>query len=176
MTKKEFALIAAALRTYYPKEKLIPNEQALELWFRQLSDLDYDLVNVIVNKWVSVNKWSPSIADIREQAAELVRGEGKTWGEAWGDVIKAIRWHGVYAEEEALKSLDELTRKIVKRMGYKSICLSENIATERANFRMIYKQEQQRELQDAQIPPKVKELLQKTNKLLDEGVDDEKQL
>lgn len=33
MTKKEFAKIAMALKTYYPKESLLPNEQAMELWF-----------------------------------------------------------------------------------------------------------------------------------------------
>lgn len=176
MNKKEFALIASALRTYYPKEKILPNEQALELWFRQLNDLDYDLVNVVVNKWASTQKWSPTIADIREQAAELVGGNSKSWGEAWGDVLNAIRWHGIYAENEALKSLDELTRKTVKRLGYKSMCLSEDISRERANFRMIYEQEQQRERQDAQIPQKIKELLQSMPNLLDEGVEHEKQL
>lgn len=38
MTKREFGLFAAAIRTYYPRENILPNEQAHDLWFRQLQD------------------------------------------------------------------------------------------------------------------------------------------
>ena len=65
MNRKEFALFASALRTYYPREKLLPNEQAMELWFNQLQDIPYKVAELTLNKWVATNKWSPSIADIR---------------------------------------------------------------------------------------------------------------
>lgn len=159
MNKKEFAIFASALRTYYPKEKILPNEQAMVLWYEQVQDIPYKAAEIALQRWVATNKWSPSIADLREQVATLAQGESKSWGEAWGEVLRAVARYGSYCEAEALESLDGLTSKVVKRLGYKSICMSENIANERASFRMIYEQEQQRQVQDAQIPKKLKELI-----------------
>lgn len=166
MTKQEFSLFAAALRTYYPKEKILPNEQAMQLWYTQLQDLDYKLAVLVLNKWVATNKWSPSIADIREQAAEANKGQSKDWGEAWHDVLLSIGKYGSYQEQAALESFDELTRQAVKRLGYRNICLSEDINVDRANFRMIYEQLEQRQKQDAQIPSKLKEMLEQVSKPL----------
>lgn len=173
MNKKEFGIFASALRTYYPKEKILPNEQALELWYRQLKDIPYKLAEVTLAKWVATNKWSPSIADIREQAAGITQGEAIGWGEAWESVLKAIGSYGAYRESEALASMDDLTQKIVRRLGFKNLCLSEEIQVDRANFRMIYEQEQERQKQDAQLPKRVKELMQGMPLMLGEGGESE---
>ena len=169
INKKEFAIFASTLRTYYPKEKLLPNEQALELWYKQLQDIPYQVAEVTLNKWVAINKWSPSIADIREQATALIKGEVKEWGDAWQDVLSAMAKYGSYQEQKALDSLDETTRRVVKRLGFRNLCMSEEIQVDRANFRMIYEQEQQREKQDAQLPPKLKALITNMPLMLEEG-------
>lgn len=174
MNKKQFALFASALRTYYPKEKLLPNEQAMELWFMQLQDIPYEVAEVTLNKWVATNKWSPTIADIREQATTLKNGEVKDWGDAWHEVLSAISKYGSYRELEALESMDKTTRKVVERLGFRNICLSESIDHDRANFRMIYEQLIHREKQDAQLPPKVKELMATMPSLMLEGAKNEK--
>lgn len=169
MNKKEFALFASALRTYYPREKLLPNEQAMELWFNQLQDIPYKLAELTLNKWVATNKWSPSIADIREQALGITQGAAIDWGEAWQSVLRAISKYGSYQELEALESMDETTRRVVERLGFRNICMSEEIQVDRANFRMIYEQEQERTRQDAQLPPRLKELMASMPLLLGEG-------
>lgn len=169
MNKKEFALFASALRTYYPREKLLPNEQAMELWFNQLQDIPYQLAELTLNKWVATNKWSPSIADIREQALGITQGAAIDWGEAWQSVLRAISKYGSYQELEALESMDETTRRVVERLGFRNICMSEEIQVDRANFRMIYEQEQERTRQDAQLPPRLKELMASMPLLLGEG-------
>ena len=64
--------------------------------------------------------------------------EAADWGEAWGAVLDAIRRHGLYGQRQALESLDELTRRAVQAVGWRELCLSENISVERANFRSIY--------------------------------------
>lgn len=176
MERKEFALFASALRTYYPKEKLLPNEQAMELWFNQLQDIPYKLAELTLNKWVATNKWSPTIADIREQALGITQGRAKEWGEAWQDVLRAIHKYGSYRELEALESLDETTRTVVKRLGFRNICLSEDIQVDRANFRMIYEQRQEREKQEAQVPQNIKALIAQMPLLLGEGASNEKQI
>ena len=176
MNKKEFAIFASALKTYYPKEKILPNEQAMELWFNQLQDIPYKVAELKLNKWVATSKWSPSIADIREQASGIIQGEGKDWGEAWQEVLRCISKYGFYREEEALNNMDKLTRKVVRRLGFKNICLSEDIQVDRANFRMIYEQEQSKEKQAAQLPPKIKELMASMPVMIGEEEDLEKQV
>lgn len=156
MDRNEFSKIASAIRTYYPREDILPNNQALELWYHQLKDIDYNTAVVAVNKWVSLNRWSPSIADIRQIASEIVSEPREDWGEAWAKVRKSISRFGMYDEAGALDSLDPLTRKAVEALGYQHICQSEEIGVERANFRMIYENLVNRQIEDDQISPGIK--------------------
>lgn len=64
MDKKEFSLFAMALKTYYPKEQLLPNTQAMELWYKQLKGIPYLIAEMALQKWVATNKWSPTISDL----------------------------------------------------------------------------------------------------------------
>jgi len=157
MTKKEFSLFVMALKTYYPRENFLPNEQAMELWYIQLKDISYQVAELVLNKWVSTNKWPPAISDIRELAMELKGIELPDWGRAWETVLKAIRRYGMYQENEALESMDEVTRQTVQRLGFTNICLSESIDHDRANFRMIYEQLANRQKKENQLSLELRE-------------------
>lgn len=159
MDKREFATFAAALKTYYPRENLLPNPQAMELWYRQLQDIPCQLAEMALNKWVATNKWPPSIAEIREQASAIKNGEKPLWSDGWEEVLRAISKYGMYRETEALQSMSEITRKAVKRLGFKSICLSENIMADRANFRMIFEQISDRESTAHQLPADLQNMI-----------------
>lgn len=158
MNAQEFGNFAAALRTYYSRENILPNKQAMELWFRQLQDIPYDVAEAILSKWVATNKWSPSIADIRDGMAEIQNGgASEDWGEGWNKAMAAIRKYGSYNEAEALDSLPPLTRETVRRLGYKSLCWSENQVADRANFRQVYEILEKRQVEDRKIPLPVRE-------------------
>ena len=174
MNKSEFATFAAALKTYYPREGLLPNQQAMELWFRQLEDIPYKVAELVLNQWVATNKWSPSIADIREKAAVVKNGEIPDWGEGWEQVTKAIRRYGLYRQAEALASMDEITRRCVERLGFWELCASENVMADRANFRMIYEQLAERKKKEAQTPQPLLGLIQAMQgaKMLEGGTND----
>jgi hypothetical protein len=146
MDKKQFAIFASALRTYYPRENLLPNQQAMELWYRELSDIPYEVAEAVLRKWVATNKWSPSIADIRESTSTMLNGEQLTWGEAWERALDAVRRYGSYNKQAALDSLDPITRRCVENIGYMDLCMSENIMVERAHFQKIFEIYSQREL------------------------------
>lgn len=126
-----------AIKTYYPNTQILPNNAAMELWYQQLQDIPYKVCTLAVNKWVAINKWSPTIADIREYAAGIRRQESD-WSEAWEELMKNIQIYGFYRVAEGKKALSDLTRKTVERIGYVHICNSENIIADRANFRDIY--------------------------------------
>lgn len=159
MDKKEFAVFASALRTYYSKENLLPNSQAAELWFRQLQDIPFPIAEATLNKWVATNKWSPSIAEIRALAAEIKNGKLPDWGEAWEETCKAIKRFGFYRPKEALESLSPLTRKTVERLGFTNLCLSENPTADRANFRQCYETVAKREHENNVLPLPLQETI-----------------
>lgn len=160
MDKKEFALFAAALKTYYPRESLLPNNQAMELWYRQLHDIPYHVAEAALNKWVATQKWSPSIAEIRETATSVQLGDIPDWGEGWEQVMQAIRKYGSYRIPEAMESLDPITRQCVERIGFRNICMSENITADRANFRMMYEATTARKKTEAQIPVNLAQVIE----------------
>lgn len=160
MDKKEFSMYAMAIRTYYPKENILPNQQAMELWYRELQDIPYPVAEAALRQWVSTNKWSPSIAEIRETASTVQSGSIPDWGDGWEQVIMAIRKYGSYRIPEAMESFDPVTRQCVERLGFRNICMSENIAADRANFRMIFEQLAERKQKEQQMALPLKQLIQ----------------
>jgi hypothetical protein len=152
MTKEEFSKIAAALRTYYPSQNIMPNRQSMELWYMQLCDIDYQIMTMALNQWVAVNKWSPTIADLREAAYNITSPGIPDWDSAYEDVRKNIRKYGFYNAEEGLAHLDGVTLETVKRLGYTKMCLSDNPTALRANFRDVYNRLAERSRAEAKMP------------------------
>lgn len=75
MSKQEFAQYAMALKTFYPKEKILESNQAMELWYMQLKGIPYDIAQGSLMSWVKKNKWSPSISEIIAEAEEYKQTE-----------------------------------------------------------------------------------------------------
>ena len=138
MTKAEFAVIAATIRTAFAWSRIMENDQALEIWYRKLSDIPVDVLAVVVDRWLETKNQPPTIADLRAEAARTVNGETPIWTDGWEQVRKAIGTYGYMQREAALASMDELTAATVQRLGWQQICESENVDAIRANFRMTY--------------------------------------
>ena len=152
MTRQEFSTFAMALRTYYPKENILPNQQAMELWYREIQDIPAEVAEAALRKWVVTNKWSPSIAEIREMTANVVNGDQITWAESWEEAKRAIRRFGSYNKGAALESLSPLTRKCVESIGYIELCLSENEMADRAHYQRIFEVYANRQKTQQSIP------------------------
>ena len=138
MTKEEYVVIAATIRTAFSWAKLMENEQAMEIWYRKLSDIPVDVLAVVVDRWLETKNQPPTIADLRAEAAKTVNGETPIWTDGWEQVRKAIGTYGYMQREAALASMDDLTAETVQRLGWQQICESENVDAIRANFRMTY--------------------------------------
>lgn len=160
MDREEFATWTMALKTYYPKENLLPNNQAMELWYKQLQDIPYDVAEAALNKWVATNKWSPSIADIREAYVSVAAGDYPLAGEEWDNVMRAITKYGSYYPAEALASLNPITAKTVNQIGgFRQLCFSENIVADRANFYKVYDKNVERARQQALLSPNLQSVI-----------------
>lgn len=152
MNKQEFSKWVMALKTYYPREQLLPNEAAMELWYQALKDIPMQVAEATLRKWVATNKWSPTIAEIRENAVDVRHGEALDWSDAWAKVQLAIRRYGQYNPKEAMAMLDPVTRETVKRLGFYNLCVSENPMSDRKQFRDTFEIMAKREQMRMQLP------------------------
>lgn len=166
MSIQEFATIASAIKAAWPNANIMPDKQSKEVWYTMLSDLDYHVCLNAVKRLISTNVFAPSIAEIRKKCVQVSSVPEADWGEAWGRVIKAIGAYGYMREEEALESLDEPSRTAVKRIGWQNICHSENIAADRANFRMIYEADQKNRNEAALLPESVRDQQMKIRQIV----------
>lgn len=149
MNKSEWIKTALVLKTAYEKDGFLGAPEKVNVWYEMLKDLDGERVAAAAMKHICTQKWPPTIAEIRALA---VPNETKPWGEAWEDVLRAIRLYGIYDERGALDSMEPQTKATVKRLGWKNLCISENVAVDRANFRMIYEADQEEAKRQAVLP------------------------
>lgn len=143
VSKQEFATLVLAMQAMYGEE-FIGTEEAMDVWFALLHDLDYQILSKALQKHMLTNKFKPTVAELREIYADLICPVISDWSKGWEQVSKAIGHYGMYRTEEAMESFDEVTKEAVKRLGFQNICLSENIVADRARFAEIYQAIQQR--------------------------------
>lgn len=165
VSKQEFATLVLAMQAMYGDE-FIGTEEAMDVWFALLHDLDYQILSKALQKHMLTNKFKPTVAELREIYADLICPIISDWSEGWEQVSKAIGHYGMYRTEEAMESFDEVTREAVKRLGFQNICLSENIVADRARFAEIYQAIQQRKRIAVNIGSALPDLQEFVNKRL----------
>lgn len=159
MNKKQTATLLTFLRSAYPNNSdALSTPETAEIWYRALSDIDYDLAQTALTKWVMTEKWLPTIADIRASVVSVSSNEIMDWSEAWEIVNRAVRLIGPYQEEKAMAKFDDVTRETVERIRYMNLCEMESGERDvmRAHFRDIYNQIANRHRTDAQMPMALK--------------------
>lgn len=165
VSKQEFVTLVLAMQAMYGTE-FIGTEEAMDVWFALLHDLDYQILSKALQKHMLTNKFKPTVAELREIYADLIYPVISDWSEGWEKVSRAIGHYGMYRTEEAMESFDEVTREAVKRLGFQNICLSENIVADRARFAEIYQAIQQRKRIAVNIGSALPDLQEFVNKRL----------
>lgn len=138
MNRQEFAAWAATLEEYYGKNQITKSMASMDLWYELIGDLSYDQCRNAARQIMATANFFPSAAEIRRLCTQMDHPEILSMDDAWGMVLKAVRTYGYMQEAEALESLPEPCRSVVKNIGWQNICRSENIMTERAFFRDSY--------------------------------------
>lgn len=160
MTRDEFKILAKGMKAVFTQPTFLPDADAFNIWYSLLKDLEYQVAQAAIQKYMLTNKFPPTIADIREHAASVRTGEKPLWSDGWEEVLRAIRRYGSYRETEALNSMSEITRTAVQRLGFRNLCMSENIMADRANFRMIFEQLADREQTTQKMPVTLSNLIE----------------
>ena len=136
-------------------------DAVISLWSKMLEDTEYFIAEAAIEKYIAESAYPPTIADIRARIADLTVFREKTAIEAWGDVCKAIQKYGYYQQKEALNSLGSVAAKVVDSLGYRTLCLSENVMTDRAHFLKVYDTLAKREREDALMLQSTKNVIHK---------------
>ena len=177
MNAKEFGFLADAIKTYFPRDNVLPTENAMRLWYEELKDIPYQLAHLALQKYVCTNKFAPTIADIREQVAELNNQNEEELNEtaAWSIAWKAICNSGYHAEEEFAKLPPVIQRTVHSPAQLREWALLENIDGKtitvlQSDFQRTFRVEQQRERERSKLSPGVlKLMLQINNPKIEDG-------
>jgi hypothetical protein len=151
MTKGETAKLLAVLAAAFPRFEV--DDLKVQVWHEMIGDLDYGIASLAIKKLILESTFPPSIAEVRKAAVEIQTPEQTNGAQAWGEVIKAIRNYGHYREEEALGSLSPRTAYVVKCMGWREICMAEELGVIRGHFLKMYQQVAEREQKEQLLPP-----------------------
>ena len=144
MEKIDVVRLLKMVQSEYPKhfENLGDEELELkiQLWFISLQEISLKDSIVILQKHICSENgmYCPTLHHFLKYNNILKNGNLKTSGEAWEEALNNIKAYGYYAQKEGLDALDEITRKAVKAIGYREMCLSENIDLLRAHFNKYY--------------------------------------
>ena len=171
MTKGEVAKLLVVLAASYPKFEV--DDLKVQVWHEMLGDLDYDVANIAIKKIIMLNTFPPAIGFVRNAASEIASPMGLTAADAFGEVIRAIRDYGYYREKEAMASMSPITAQVVRYLGWREICLSEEPEILRAHFLKMYDQvaarEQEKQLLSPTMQTEIKKIAKKYDLRLIEG-------
>lgn len=163
MDRQQFATLAIGIKSAYPASKILEDKASMDFWYTMLMDLPYEVAENAAMEHISTSTFPPSIAEIRKLCIDRIKAPALSFDEAWGVVQKAISAFGYYNSEQAYGTMDELTLATVKNLGWSRLCLSENPAADRANFREAYEARVAAQRNKSQLPEfvsKKKEQLQ----------------
>lgn len=161
MKKHEIIKLVALCSTNYrdwPEEG--KEDATVELWQTMLGDIPFDVAQAAVKTHISRSVYPPTIADIRDAAAKITNPQSMDAMQAWDLIGEAIRKFGFYRESEALASLPAEVADMARRFKWRELCLSENIDTLRAQFRMAWETQTKRQKEERILPADVLELIE----------------
>lgn len=166
MNRIEFAQCMAYLGAAIGKQ--LPTE-SVEVYFDLLGDLPKEVLQTAAKRVVLEHKWAtfPSVAEIREAAAETMMGEKKRLSpsEAWELAWEATKKIDPDIEGSLQRHTENLPALVIEAMrvfGIVSLVRGkEPISITRSQFLKVYEQLQERESRLNLLPQKVKDSIEK---------------
>lgn len=142
MNREQFIKGLKYLSLAYNKEF---DEEQATVWYDFFKDVDFEVFRQAVKRIIPKSKYLPSIAELRAEIAQITNPMLQlNVDDEWNNVITQIRKYGTYITAEEFNKFNETTLKIVKTIGWRRLCLSENIEFERKTFYEMFKSYQKR--------------------------------
>ena len=170
MTKDQFKILVKAMKAVYTNPGFIPDNDAFDVWYSMLKDLDYALASRAVQMHMQTEETPPTVAGIRKQSAKLKADETDDLNEtaAWSLVLKAIRRSTYYSEEEFAKLPATVQRAVASPKQLREWAMLEDVDGKtltviQSNFQRTFRAEQQRERERSKLSPDVLKLMKPMN-------------
>lgn len=183
MTREEIVKLFMAISTLFPRDTVFAKKdiQRVDAWHGILTDIPYEAALQAVQKQAAVSPFPPSIAEIRKHSMPQMR----TGDEAWAIALNTMRKVGcsvyplvtvvdgrmvkTFPIEEAKRVTPPDVWAVMERMGYKDMCLSDNLDVVRGQFLRMWDSYSTRQTETAALPSMLrKAILEKARFLLDE--------
>lgn len=152
MTTRDFAPLMGGLLAA-TGTKMAP--QDIETWRRLLTDIPDEALRRAMTRACCECKAFPTVALIRELAAEEQHGITGTNADVWPHVIKAVRHFGLYGKERAKEAIPPLVwRALGGDVGWEWLCDMEprERTTAASQFRDRYRELKAAEDRDRRLP------------------------
>lgn len=165
MKQSEVGKLLTLIATAYP-DKFKSDDAKINLWHSLLKDIDYPLALLALQSHLSTSAFIPTIADIRKAAANAQDTDSEIdSGQAWGEVMSAIKNFGIYRPEEAFQSMNPKAARVAKQIGWQEICLCEEIGVVRGQFLKMYSAFEIRDKGERLLPAFLKAEINKVKEL-----------
>ena len=158
----------------YLAKKLFPRDKSMggstremaeigEAWSELLQDIPFELGKAAVAAHAASSPYAPAVSEIRAYARKLTEPPRLSADEAWAVALGTIRRYGCspvrdvatgkFPFERARENTPPEVWRVMELMGYRSMCMSENIDVLRAQFiRAWERQEQVRQEREQLLP------------------------
>ena len=168
MNLKETIALLYLAKNLYPRDKgLDVTASALtnmaKAWTELLQDIPFELGKAAVAAHAASSPYAPAVSEIRAYARKLTEPPRLSADEAWAVALGTIRRYGCspvrdvatgkFPHERARENTPPQVWRVMELMGYRSMCMSENIDVLRAQFiRAWERQEQVRQEREQLLP------------------------
>lgn len=159
-TIKLFAIFKTAYPRFFISQDKTEARLQIDLWSELLGDLPFSVIDAAVKRLILDSPYPPAISDVRRKAIEIMKPQQMTAAEAWEEVNRVLDRFGYYRQVEAMQSIPPLAARVVRAMGFNTLCLTQNISVERAQFLRMYEQFAGREQDNTLLPDKLKMQIQ----------------
>lgn len=134
-----------------------PSELTPEIYFQTLQDIPSDELKVAVLHCLTEagRAFAPSIGEIRGAVSDLRRASANVPSvyDAWQEVCREFSLTGSYG---APSFTSPLIDRVVKNLGWRNLCMSENQVADRARFVQAYEQLLERATREDMLLPEVR--------------------
>lgn len=170
MTREQFKVLVKAMKAAYTNPGFIPDQDAFDVWYSMLKDLDYAIASRAVQMHLQMEESPPTVAGIRKQSVKLKADETDDLNEtaAWSLVLKSIRRSTYYSEEEFEKLPATVQRAVASPKQLREWATLEDVDGKtltviQSNFQRAFRVEQQRERERDKLSPDILKLMRPLN-------------
>ena len=168
MTLQETVTLLYLAKNIYPRDRGLDKTgdelmDMAKVWSELLQDIPFELGKAAVAAHAASSPYAPAVSEIRAYARKLTEPPRLSADEAWAVALGTIRRYGCspvrdvatgkFPHERARENTPPEVWRVMELMGYRSMCMSENIDVLRAQFiRAWERQEQVRQEREQLLP------------------------